>query len=435
MDNLETPTSGLFSTAKWVPFGSSSPVGTPTYDKLKLAIPVPQTQKNRRSYVPSESPKEHPHKRMKKTAEGSNNKVDYESFTPTRNMLSHREPAKVSATSSSTPSSNHSKSGRLSETSIGSYKSWNGTPITSSVGPTPPESPKKKASKTPLQNIVQLQSAPKIKKSKSLLNMSDQSSSLTMGVKRKSLVPAIEYQPPFGMSANLDLLNSYSANASFFDPDKSVMDFEKHANLALNYEGVGQDGYSGMLAIPENALMQQEGYWQTDVEQSYQNVMMQPPFDQPFIQGLPHRIIRQRSYPTSLEYTPDMTIVPSFTSLPYDSLEHVIMERDLSNLDPLEVVPNEKQKKESKAYKKQPEDEDATLPCPNCDKYFSSKYKLRSHMKSHNPKKHKCDLCVAQFSRAHDLKRHISSIHSVTKLFECRVCHSKFARAVSYSKK
>ncbi|KAI8921645.1 hypothetical protein BC831DRAFT_476198 [Entophlyctis helioformis] len=69
-------------------------------------------------------------------------------------------------------------------------------------------------------------------------------------------------------------------------------------------------------------------------------------------------------------------------------------------------------------------------PCkdPNCDKLFASRLKLRSHMKSHNPRNYHCYECDASFKRSHDLRRHQRSLHTVLKPFHCHKCNKTFAR-------
>ncbi|KAI8906739.1 hypothetical protein EDD86DRAFT_172971, partial [Gorgonomyces haynaldii] len=50
--------------------------------------------------------------------------------------------------------------------------------------------------------------------------------------------------------------------------------------------------------------------------------------------------------------------------------------------------------------------------CPHCDKSFTRKYNMQSHLRVHtDDRPFECEHCQATFVRKHDLRRHIRSIH------------------------
>ncbi|KAL3895617.1 MAG: hypothetical protein SGCHY_004594 [Lobulomycetales sp.] len=68
-------------------------------------------------------------------------------------------------------------------------------------------------------------------------------------------------------------------------------------------------------------------------------------------------------------------------------------------------------------------------PVPNCGKYFTRRFNLRCHLRTHaGARPYACQLCDAEFSRKHDLRRHVKSIHSDTKPHNCKYCPSGFTR-------
>ena len=70
------------------------------------------------------------------------------------------------------------------------------------------------------------------------------------------------------------------------------------------------------------------------------------------------------------------------------------------------------------------------FPCPHCDKTFTRKYNMQSHLLCHtDDRPFKCDQCTASFVRKHDLRRHCRSIHSQVKPFACPNCSMSFARS------
>lgn len=69
--------------------------------------------------------------------------------------------------------------------------------------------------------------------------------------------------------------------------------------------------------------------------------------------------------------------------------------------------------------------------CPRtgCDKYFTRKFNLSSHQRIHTGvRPYPCLLCTSEFSRKHDLRRHVKSLHSETKSHKCNHCNLSFAR-------
>ncbi|CAG8497183.1 292_t:CDS:1 [Paraglomus brasilianum] len=72
-------------------------------------------------------------------------------------------------------------------------------------------------------------------------------------------------------------------------------------------------------------------------------------------------------------------------------------------------------------------------PCPKCDRPFSRKFNMESHLTTHDPHRVKpflCDYlgCGHRFTRKHDLKRHVNGIHKCEKQHRCPHCEKTFAR-------
>ena len=64
--------------------------------------------------------------------------------------------------------------------------------------------------------------------------------------------------------------------------------------------------------------------------------------------------------------------------------------------------------------------------CNQCDKDYSSKTHLQTHIKEHNSCAQKCKQCGKMYKTVTNLKRHISSIHSEKRL-ECDECEQMFS--------
>lgn len=71
---------------------------------------------------------------------------------------------------------------------------------------------------------------------------------------------------------------------------------------------------------------------------------------------------------------------------------------------------------------------DGRFECPLCDKSFSLKRNLTSHLRRHlfQPT-FECEVCGKKFKRRSELRAH-AVVHTQEKPFECKVCHRRFAR-------
>ncbi|XP_031626544.1 zinc finger protein 2-like [Contarinia nasturtii] len=66
------------------------------------------------------------------------------------------------------------------------------------------------------------------------------------------------------------------------------------------------------------------------------------------------------------------------------------------------------------------------LTCEICQKVFDKQGTLNKHKKRHNkePTRYMCDHCGEEFENSHILRRHLSSVHKISKkYFKCNVCH------------
>jgi uncharacterized C2H2 Zn-finger protein len=71
--------------------------------------------------------------------------------------------------------------------------------------------------------------------------------------------------------------------------------------------------------------------------------------------------------------------------------------------------------------------------CPKCNRPFSRKFNMESHLTTHDPHRVKPFLCEYpgcghRFTRKHDLKRHVNGIHKCEKQHRCPHCEKTFAR-------
>jgi len=69
--------------------------------------------------------------------------------------------------------------------------------------------------------------------------------------------------------------------------------------------------------------------------------------------------------------------------------------------------------------------------CTHCDKRFTQKGSLTTHVRSIHTKesKHECQICRKVFNHRHHLLTHVRSVHEKIKRFVCVRCGKKFARS------
>lgn len=73
--------------------------------------------------------------------------------------------------------------------------------------------------------------------------------------------------------------------------------------------------------------------------------------------------------------------------------------------------------------------------CPRegCPMRFSRRFNLQTHMRVHDPNRHKkfrCDIdgCGKNFDRRHDLSRHEATVHRGERAYHCEYCEKPFSR-------
>ncbi|XP_018318467.1 zinc finger protein 624-like [Agrilus planipennis] len=70
------------------------------------------------------------------------------------------------------------------------------------------------------------------------------------------------------------------------------------------------------------------------------------------------------------------------------------------------------------------------VPCPTCQKPFSSAFNLKRHLHSHAKEKpFKCHLCEKQFPLNYELNRHFLTRHTNDTPLKCKLCSRSFLRA------
>ena len=70
--------------------------------------------------------------------------------------------------------------------------------------------------------------------------------------------------------------------------------------------------------------------------------------------------------------------------------------------------------------------------CPECEKVFTKKSNLTSHMGLHSPglRKHPCNLCSQTFAWKSSLNRHIEKVHQESQtMFPCQFCEKQYKLA------
>ena len=67
------------------------------------------------------------------------------------------------------------------------------------------------------------------------------------------------------------------------------------------------------------------------------------------------------------------------------------------------------------------------LPCVECGKTFGARELLRNHMSTAHTARHQCHLCDKSFSLKHDLMSHVRGVHDGIK-HRCTVCEKAFSR-------
>ncbi|KAI8816493.1 uncharacterized protein EV422DRAFT_501156, partial [Fimicolochytrium jonesii] len=71
-----------------------------------------------------------------------------------------------------------------------------------------------------------------------------------------------------------------------------------------------------------------------------------------------------------------------------------------------------------------------TCPHPGCNRQFSRRFNLQSHVEIHDPNRaraYDCPTCPRKFFKHHDLARHLVT-HAQEKRFVCNDCGKRYSR-------
>ena len=71
--------------------------------------------------------------------------------------------------------------------------------------------------------------------------------------------------------------------------------------------------------------------------------------------------------------------------------------------------------------------EEETVKCPECEKYFHTTYKMKQHLRAiHKKDKMLCSQCDYSCAEKSNLKRHIQTVHGYERNFICGICGAAF---------
>jgi uncharacterized Zn-finger protein len=114
---------------------------------------------------------------------------------------------------------------------------------------------------------------------------------------------------------------------------------------------------------------------------------------------------------------PDHITIQSLTSLPSQPISRNV---DSTQFNSPAFQESQSQSQSEPCFK---------CPYENCNKSFSKKPNLKSHLVTHSGERpFACRQCAMAFTRKHDLKRHLISIHSISKPYKCIFCPASFYR-------
>ena len=75
---------------------------------------------------------------------------------------------------------------------------------------------------------------------------------------------------------------------------------------------------------------------------------------------------------------------------------------------------------------KKHKNEEKTVKCTECDKYFHTSYEMKSHRRVHKKDRYLCSQCEYSSASNSTLKRHIQTVHSDERNFICGTCGTAF---------